>query len=156
MKTMKQWNFAIAFIAAILGIVMVTISKEFPIVIGMGDPGSGFWPTVLGYLLILLAVLLILVNIVGKNKNKEKKVILSTPANIQVYIFMSIIVVYCVLLYFLGFFIASFMFIPCSMYILGVRNKKMMLISCMLILVAIYIIFQIILRITLPLPIFLR
>lgn len=156
MKTMKQWNFVIAFIAAILGIVMVTISKQFPIVLGEGDPGSGFWPTILGYLLILLAILLILTNMFGKSENKAKEIILSTPANKQVYIFMIAIVAYCILLYFLGFFIASFFFIPCAMYLMGVRDKKMMLLTSTITLVSIYIIFQVILEITLPLPLFLR
>lgn len=156
MGNMKKCNYVISSIAGTIGIIIILLASKFPIKLGKGDPGAGFWPTILGAILILLAVILVIMTTKNKNKEEEKKVILNLPANKRVYITMFIIIGFCVLLYFLGFHIAVLCFIPAFMTLMQVKSKKTILLTTILTVVAIHIVFSICLKTPLPEPIFLR
>ena len=59
MTNMRKWNYIVAVIIALLGGAVIAINAQYPIEFGAGDPGAGFWPTMLGGLLIVLAVVLV-------------------------------------------------------------------------------------------------
>ncbi|MPN42447.1 hypothetical protein SDC9_190004 [bioreactor metagenome] len=81
--------------------------------------------------------------------------ILSSDANKCVYSMMGIIVIFCIGLYVLGFYISTLIFIPVVMYILEVRNKRLMIMTSVLTVSAIYVIFDVLLKTQFPSPIFL-
>lgn len=154
MDTMKKWNNVVSVITAIVGFSIIALAKKFPIK-AEGDPGAGFWPLMLGTLLVICAIVLFISNIIHKDKEEKKNVILSSDANKCVYSMMGIIVIFCIGLYVLGFYISTLIFIPVVMYILEVRNKRLMIMTSVLTVLAIYIIFDVLLKTQFPSPIFL-
>ena len=48
MTNMRKWNYIVAVIIALLGGAVIAINAQYPIEFGAGDPGAGFWPTMLG------------------------------------------------------------------------------------------------------------
>lgn len=156
MDTMKKWNFAISGISAALGAAIIALASKFPIKLGAGDPGAGFWPTILGSILIFLGVILCFKTATNGAKDAEKKVVLNLPANKRVYIAMGIIIIFCAILYFLGFYIGVLFFIPCTMYLMEEHNVKKIAFTTIITLAAIYIVFGVLLKTPLPAPLFLR
>lgn len=155
MDTMKKWNNVISVIAALIGVGIISLSNKFPIKSG-GDPGAGFWPSIIGAILVICAVGLFILNIVHKEKEEKKSVSLNTPANKCVYLMMGIIVIFCIGLYVLGFYISALIFIPAVMHLLGDRNKRNMIMTSVVTVGAVYIIFGLLLKTQLPGPIFLK
>lgn len=155
MTNMKKWNNIIAVIVALLGAAVIALNSKFPIELGVGDPGAGFWPSLLGALLILLAVLLFINNIRNKEKETAKTFALTTPANMLTYKFMALTVAFCVVMYFLGLLVAAFLFVPIAMYMLGARGKIIFIIDVVFIL-ALYVVFVKLLHTPLPNPIWMR
>ena len=96
--------------------------------------------------------------LVARNKEKleAKTFTITTPANIRVYILFGIIILFCLILYFLGFYVGALLFIPAVMYLLEVRSVKKIALTTVITLAAIYVLFGMLLNITLPAPIFMR
>ena len=69
---------------------------------------------------------------------------------------MGLTVLFCVLMYVFGIIIAALVFIPAAMRMLGIKSLKQMLIVDFIIVLSIYIIFQLLLKTPLPAPIFMR
>ena len=111
MGNMKKANYIISVIMLWVGVGVVALASSLKIKIGEGDPGAGFWPMMLGILIIVFSVCLLISTIKNKEKLEAKTFTISTPANIRVYILFGIIVLFCVLLYFLGFYIGALLFI---------------------------------------------
>lgn len=151
MTNMRKWNYIVAVIIALLGGAVIAINAQYPIEFGAGDPGAGFWPTMLGGLLIVLAVM------TTKNKDKEssKTFSISLPANFLVYQFMGLTVLFCVVMYFLGLIVAALLFIPVAAYMLGARGKGMFILDVLFVL-ALYVVFVKLLHTPIPEPIWLR
>ena len=154
MTNMRKWNFVIAAVMAALGAAVIGLSAKFPIELGVGDPGAGFWPTVLGAILILTAVLLLFVNLRHREREEKKTFALALPANFLVYKFMGLTVAFCVAMYVLGLLIAALLFIPVAMYLLGARGKMILIIDVVFV-VALYVVFVRLLHTPLPQPIWL-
>ena len=112
MGNMKKANYIISVIMLLVGVGVVALASSLKIKIGEGDPGAGFWPMMLGILIIVFSVCLLISTIKNKEKLEAKTFTISTPANIRVYILFGIIVLFCVVLYFLGFYIGALLFIP--------------------------------------------
>ena len=110
----------------------------------------------LGILIIVSSVCLLISTIKNKEKLEAKTFTISTPANIRVYILFGIIVLFCVVLYFLGFYIGALLFIPALMYLMEVRSVKKIALTTIITLAAVYILFGMLLNISLPAPIFMR
>lgn len=152
---MRKWNNVIAVIVAALGIAVIALSAKFPIELGVGDPGAGFWPTLLGAFLILTAIILFVDNIRHKEREEAKTFALTLPANRLVYIFMGLTVLFCAAMYFLGLLIAALLFIPVAMYLLGARGKTVFIIDVVFV-IALYVVFMRLLHTPLPMPIWMR
>lgn len=156
MGNMKKANYLISVVMLCMGIGIIALASSLKIEIGEGDPGAGFWPLLLGILIIIFSVLMLITTVKNKKKLEEKTFTVSTPANIRVYILCGVIILFCIALYFLGFYIGVVLFIPTVMYLLEVRNVKKIALTTMITLVAVYVIFSVLLHIALPAPIFLR
>ena len=156
MGNMKKANYIISAIMFLVGLGIVVMSSSLKIQIGDGDPGAGFWPMLLGALIIIFAVGLAISTLKNKKMLEEKTFTISTPANMRVYILFGVIVLFCVILYFLGFYIGALLFIPAVMYLLEVRSVKKMVLTTVITLAAVYVLFGVLLNISLPDPIFMR
>ena len=149
MGNMKKANYIISVIMLLVGVGVVALASSLKIKIGEGDPGAGFWPMMLGILIIVFSVCLLISTIKNKEKLEAKTFTISTPANIRVYILFGIIVLFCVVLYFLGFYIGALLFME-------VRSVKKIALTTIITLAAVYILFGMLLNISLPAPIFMR
>ena len=156
MGNMKKANYIISAIMFLVGLGIVVMSSSLKIQIGDGDPGAGFWPMLLGALIIIFAVGLAISTLKNKKMLEEKTFTISTPANMRVYILFGVIVLFCVILYFLGFYIGALLFIPAVMYLLEVRSVKKIVLTTEITLAAVYVLFGVLLNISLPDPIFMR
>ena len=156
MGNMKKANYIISVIMLWVGVGVVALASSLKIKIGEGDPGAGFWPMMLGILIIVFSVCLLISTIKNKEKLEAKTFTISTSANIRVYILFGIIVLFCVVLYFLGFYIGALLFIPALMYLMEVRSVKKIALTTIITLAAVYILFGMLLNISLPAPIFMR
>ena len=156
MGNMKKANYIISAIMFLVGLGIVVMSSSLKIQIGDGDPGAGFWPMLLGALIIIFAVGLAISTLKNKKMLEEKTFTISTPANMRVYTLFGVIVLFCVILYFLGFYIGALLFIPAVMYLLEVRSVKKIVLTTVITLAAVYVLFGVLLNISLPDPIFMR
>lgn len=153
MDNMKKLNNIVSIITALIGGGIITLASKFAIK-PLGDPGAGFWPSMLGVILVICAIVLFIINIIHKDKEEKKIVVLNSAANKLVYSIMGITVIFCVVLYILGFYISIILYIPVVMYLLDVRDKKLMIKTSVITVVAIYIIFHMLLKTQFPYPIF--
>ena len=155
MKSMRFWNSIVSVLFSLFGAAIIILSRTFPGDIGTGDPGSGFWPTALGTLMIALSILLLVEGFIIPGI-KEKVLCLMSDAHKKVYGVMGLSILFCISTYLLGFLISSFLFVYLSMSMLGIQSKKEKIVTALAINLAIYLLFTVALKTILPLPIFLR
>ncbi len=153
---MKKWNYVVSAVMTILGIAMIAMSLPFKFFLSSGDPGPGFWPTLLGSALVVCSILLAVMSTISAAKEEEKEVIFSSPAHTRVYKMMAVAVLFCVAMYVFGFYIAMMIFMPLAMKLMGTESDKTITITTFCTLVAIFVAFQIGLKTSLPAPIFWR
>lgn len=155
MVNMKKCNYVISAVAAVLGVAILALSAGLGI--GFKEEGgisAGTWPSIMGGVMVGAAVILLIMTLVNRKKYEEMEVTLKLPANRRVYLVMGIMAAYCVLLNILGIYISGVILIPVLMWILGERNKKKMALVTIVILISIFIIFNMILGTKLPEPFF--
>ena len=155
MKSMFFWNLIVSALFSFLGAAIIFLSQSFVSNPGNGDPGSGVWPISLGIIMISLSVLLIIQGVVSRDI-RGKVVSLMTEAHRTVYVVMGLSVLFCLFTYLLGFIASAFIFIYLLMNVLGVKSQKEKLITAGLIIFSLYLIFGVILKTSLPVPIFMR
>ena len=155
MVNMKNCNYVISAVAAVLGVAIWALSAGLGI--GFKEEGgisAGTWPAITGGIMVGAALILLVMTLVNRKKYEEMEVVLGLPANRRVYLVMGIMVVYCLLLNVLGLYISGLILIPALMWVLGERNKKKTAIVTVVALAAIYVIFSLILGTKLPEPFF--
>ena len=144
---MKKYNYLTSAILIFVGIMMIYLTKDFPFE-GLQDVGGGFFPKLIGGLLIVLSVLVIVDTAV--KPEGELTIDFKDPGMQKVLIMCGIMVVYCVVMKLAGFMIATaFMVAACS-YLMGERKPVKILGIIAGILVFIYVIFEMVLHSGLP------
>jgi len=144
---MKKYNLGLSVILILVGSGMFYYTREFPFV-SMMDVGSGFFPRILGGLLIFLSVLLIIDTLL---KPDTSTVIEFTSAGMKrVLIMFGILAAYCLILHFAGFWLATGFLVPATAYLIGERNKKRLALITVGMLVFVYVVFEAVLHTTLP------
>lgn len=156
MKTMKKWNYVISAVMAVLGIAIIAASSSFKTFLSSGDPGPGFWPMLLGGIIVLCSILLIITNMVSSKTEEKKEVVFWSPAHGRVYKMMGAALLFCMTMYLLGFYIAMLIFMPISMKLMGMDDDRIMVGITIGTLVIIFVAFQIGLKTAMPAPIFWR
>lgn len=155
-KTMRAWNIVVSVSCILLGIATILLSRKFPIELGEGDPGSGFWPTVLGIIIIALGLLLIVLSILGKHTKLATDLHMSSPVALRVYWMIGLTLMFGVVMYIAGLHISLFLFVYLAMGVMGVQNKRERLLISVIFVVSVFLIFQVLLKSPLPPPIFMR
>ena len=106
---MKKGNLVLAAICAVLGIGVIAMASGYPKAAdyGTGVPGPGLWPIVISIVLLACTAIL-LFRTLKMPPEKDSKIELWTTGTRRVYLTMGILMVYLLLLPFLGFIIATF------------------------------------------------
>ena len=131
-------------------------SAGFPMEITDQGPGPGFWPFLLGLALTVAALVLAVYTLCHRQELTEEKVALGTGVNRQVYVVMALIVCFCGLIHLIGFYAAAMILVPCIMYRLECRDKKLMLFTAVGVTLFIYLVFGQLLHTSLPSSVFLE
>ena len=156
MVSMKLCNFVVFVMGAAVGGAIMGASAGFPMEITDQGPGPGFWPFLLGLALTVAALVLAVYTLCHRQELTEEKVTLGTEANRQVYVVMALIVCFCGLIHLIGFYAAAVVLVPCIMYRLECRDKKLMLFTAVGVTLFIYLVFGQLLHTSLPSSVFLE
>jgi uncharacterized membrane protein YcgQ (UPF0703/DUF1980 family) len=147
---MARSNCVIGAITAIGGALIMKESYRLSIAMTTNGPGPGFWPFILGSLMVLVAIILFINTFINREEFSKKLIPLTKSGNIKAYIMMAMTAVYCALFEVLGFYLATVLYLPPIMYLLGMRKPKNFILTTAGILAAIYIIFSILLSTVFP------
>ncbi len=106
---MKKGNLVLAAVCAVLGVGIIAVALGYPKAAdyGTGVPGPGLWPIVISIVLLACTALLLLKTL-RMSPEKDTKIELWTTGTRRVYVTMGILVVYLIVLPFLGFIISTF------------------------------------------------
>ena len=170
--SMKTCNLIVSVFSAVLGIAIICFSWQ----LGVGTSKrygikSGTWPCIMGIGILLFAVILLIYTLKNAKMLSDMdytdthgdhlyRVSIHLWENIQVYKTIGMIVVYTVVMNYLGLYIASLFLIPVLMWFLMPDEKKanrkkaaiQTLIIDVCVVAAIYLIFERLLGTTLPKP----
>lgn len=150
MVSMKLCNFVVFVMGLAVGGAIMGASAGFPMEITDQGPGPGFWPFLLGLALTVAALVLAVYTLCHRQELTEEKVALGTGVNRQVYVVMALIVCFCGLIHLIGFYAAAMILVPCIMYRLECRDKKLMLFTAVGVTLFIYLVFGQLLHTSLP------
>ena len=103
-----------------------------------------------------VAVFLLLYTFCNKTELAGEQVTLTTTGNKRVYMMMCLVLLFCVLINLLGFYLAAAVLIPLVMRLMDYRNNKVIALTTVLTLVFIYLVFGLLLHTQMPQPIFLK
>ena len=156
MNNMAVCNYIVGVLGAVIGGLIMQAAAAFPLQFTENGPGPGFWPFSLGAVLCAVAVFLLLYTFANKTDLAGEQVALTTTGNKRVYMMMGLVVLFCVLLNLLGFYLAAVVLIPLIMRLMDYRNTKVIALTTVLTLVFIFLVFGLLLHTQLPQPIFLQ
>lgn len=133
---------------SIVAIFAIYYARTFPIFTMSNDIGAAKFPLFFSYALLGLCSIGIIRTLVNK---KIPSAVATAPLSIKksiIAILLNVLVIYLISL--IGFHLATFLFSSALMWLLGVRNKvRIMLYSTGLVMM-IYLIFQVLLNVPLP------
>ena len=148
MTTMQVCNYIVAILTFIIGGAIAWTSYGYGIEMTVFGPGPGFWPFILAVGLILVALLIVF--------DTVKHIVLAAAENIGVYKMMLLTLGYIILIYLVGFYAATFLFMCAAMKLLGAKRLATMLTASLVFLAIIYVVFGILLHITMPVSVFME
>lgn len=155
MNNMAVCNYIVGVLGAVIGALIMQAAAAFPLEFTENGPGAGFWPFSLGAVLCAVAVFLLLYTFWNKTDLAGERVALMTTGNKRVYMMMGLVVLFCVLLNLLGFYLAAAVLIPLVMRLMDYRNLKVIALTTASTLLFIFLVFGLLLHTQLPQPIFL-
>lgn len=155
MKSDKMVN----YITLAVGIIFMAMTFTISDPVSKGDIGPKAWPQLLAGLMIVLSIFNIIIAIKNSNKNnvegsqqenkdKSSDDELAYPQNL--WISLLLLCIYTFSINFLGFVVSTALFVITNMYIMGLKNKKNLLIVSIFIVAVLVIIFPVLLRVPLP------
>lgn len=147
---MKKYDIGASLVFAGIGVFVLTQCGQWEDYV-RGALGPGFWPKILAIFLIIISVVMLLTSLFKKYEEEEEPVIdYRSPAFKQVFKLFFVLALYGIGLYWLGFFVPTILFVILVMFIMGVRNVKILLITSVGIAACIYIVFAQLLNLYLP------
>lgn len=156
MANLRNCNYLVAALSAGVGSAIAVTSYGYGIGMTEYGPGAGFWPFILGVALVVVAGLLFLDTLKHNSEYLAQEILLSTAQNLSAYQMMGIVLIYAVLIFILGFYLATALFLAVAMYRLGAENKLQIVTVSGLFLAFVYVLFGLLLHISLPLPFFME
>ena len=152
---MKKWNIGLAAFFIIFAASIFVSTNEYAVNSGY-DPGAAFWPRLLAVMLVVLSIILVIQTMIAGERNKEQTnpIDFKAPQMKRVYIMLGIFLIFTILLIYGGFIIASLLFVPAVMFVLGERKAFKLVLTSLILTGSVYFFFTMLLRITLPQPFF--
>lgn len=144
---MKKYNIGISLVLLAVSVAMFVTASGLP-ASNDASIGPGSWPKVLACLMGFLSILLLIQSLVDKSGREAP---FKPGAELKrVCVGIAILAVFCALLYFVGFMIASAFMVPAVMLLMGEKRLPVLAGLTVGVLVAVYIIFSVALKLPLP------
>ena len=156
MTTMQVCNYIVAILTFIIGGAIAWTSYGYGIEMTVFGPGPGFWPFILAVGLILVALLIVFDTVKHRDNYGKEKIVLAAAENIGVYKMMLLTLGYIILIYLVGFYAATFLFMCAAMKLLGAKRLATMLTASLVFLAIIYVVFGMLLHIAMPVSVFME
>lgn len=144
---MKKYNIAVSILTIFIGIGMIYFTKDFDFN-GLKDIGPGFWPKLLGSIMILLSGILLIQTLIAENETV--KIDIRSIGMKRVFLMVLIMGLFSFMLYFFGMMIAIIFLIPATIAVLGDTRKIRIIIITVGISAFVYIVFELLLNVGLP------
>ena len=143
-----------------LSVWILNMAKDLGVAAEGTAMGSGVWPSMLAYAMIVLAAVLALATLIsslkekksgaGENEESRHPIDFKSKGMKRVYILLGIFVVFAILLKYFGFYISLVFLIPATMVLLGERRPMTIIVMTAAILVFVYLVFVLMLNLRLP------
>lgn len=146
---MKKANIMVGFLGILLGGYVVYTSAGFPENLSAVDPGSAYFPTLMGFFMIALCLTLIVLSLMGKGADINE-VLQITPGIKRTGLGVMLFAAYCMFFRPLGFILDTILFCFICMLLLQNRKYIQMLIVSIITSVLIYFVFASLLGAKLP------
>ena len=151
---MKRINYFISVICFSIGIIFFAVSRDYVSAsIDSGYTSAATWPTILSVAMVGLAVLLFLSTLFSKD-DSQNLFSLKNREFAAVLLMMLALVIYYISFRYLGCIITNAIFLPILLICFGERRWKFIVMYDIGVLVAIYVLFQIVLKSNLAPPFF--
>ncbi|MEA4847942.1 MAG: tripartite tricarboxylate transporter TctB family protein [Clostridiaceae bacterium] len=111
------------------------------------DPGSRMFPIVICITSIAIATLIVFMTRFNLGKNKESLDFSGTKTALIMFAFL---LIYVTAIEFIGFYIATPIYLYISMLVLGQKNKKMVAAVSLLFPLGVYLFFDLLLKMVIP------
>jgi len=151
---MKRCNVAVAIVSIALGILVLWLARDLSGYDEHGVPGERYWPAIIAWLLIGLGVLQFLELWLRPGLNGDKSVDLHSPAVRIAYLGAGVSALYGALLLATGFEIATLVFVPALMALMGERRIIALTVTPIVVVGTIYFFFTQVFNTTLPVSVF--
>ena len=157
---MIRYDFGLSAVFAAIACYVLHASSKFPPSETVGV-GPAYWPSFLGYCLLLLSVALFIEALIKRHlaKSRESDEAVESekpPIDFRsrgmacVYLLCGVFAIFSVLVYFVNFIVAIIFLVPACMVILGEKRPLVLVAVTTAVPVVVYVIFTMILRVDLP------
>lgn len=151
---MRTQNFFVGMFSLVLGIAIIFLSRNMPMFDENGILGERFWPYALAWLFIGLGVIQwISIYLQRLTADNEKADLSSYPVR-KAYGVTVLMVIYAVALCYAGFIASSVILIPAIMWVMGERRPLFLAITTAMIVLCIYVSFEVVFNSPLPESVF--
>jgi membrane-associated HD superfamily phosphohydrolase len=153
---MRTQNIFVGMFSLVLGIAIIFFSRDMPMFDENGILGERFWPYCLAWLFIGLGVIQWISTYLQRTNataENEKADLSSFPVR-KAYGVTVLMVIYAVALCYAGFIASSLILIPAIMWVMGERRPLFIAVTTALIVLCIYVSFEVVFNSPLPESIF--
>ncbi len=152
---MRKYNMGLSFVFALVGGATIYFSKGLKTM--EEGLGAGDWPRFLGIILVFLSAVMLIQAIIQMRKkpdsaegDPEPPIRFRSIGMKRVYMVIAILIVFCLVLKWVGFYIACAFLLPLIMAVIGERRPLVLIVVTGGVILAIYIIFGLLLHTSLP------
>lgn len=152
---MRKFNILIGLCSLLFGMLILYLSRDMAMFDEYGVPGERFWPFGLAWLFIILGGLQWVEVFIRRAAADRPVDVGSTPVK-RAYLLGVVAVVYAIALNYLGFFIASLLFIPVTMVMMNEKRAWYIALTSAIMVIVIWLFFTQLFNSPLPIPEFLE
>ena len=152
---MKKYNYIVSALMMLLGAYILFEASTYEI--GQSaQKNPAVWPAFLAITLIMLSMVLILQTLFSKDPIMNEEVIdWKSEGMKKVYIMFGLTIGFVIVMRLLGMLVALFLLNIAIEWIMGCRNKKMLIGFPLALVVFVYLFFGVLMKLTIPGPFFL-
>jgi hypothetical protein len=150
---LKKYDYILSIIFLLFAAGIFYGTKDYSYMSG-DTYGAGVWPRFISVLMTILSLILLCRAIFAKYAAAEEPIKFSSGAMRRVFIIMGVIILFTVLNKIAGFFVASFLFVGGVMFVMDERRILWLLSTSVSVTLAVYFIFEFLLKMYLPRPFF--